>query len=209
MPPPKFSLMAAAFEGGLAVVAIALGWLLGRPPLASLVLDPSALLLGVVAVLPPLVLLAMCQWLPFAPFSEVRGAVDELVIPLFKNCNVVEMAVISVLAGLGEEMLFRGVFQASLADWGGRLLGAAAIAGLGQQSAAWGAAVVVAVLFGLMHFVNAGYALLAMLIGLYLGGLWILTGNLMVPATAHALYDFLALLYLLRVRAPPAPTGVS
>jgi membrane protease YdiL (CAAX protease family) len=64
----------------------------------------------------------------------------------------------------------------------------------------WMALVAVAVLFGMVHALNVGYALLATLMGLYLGWLWMATGNLMVPIVAHAVYDFLALLYILRER---------
>jgi hypothetical protein len=45
---------------------------------------------------------------------------------------------------------------------------------------------------------SATYAILAALIGLYLGLLLIWTGNLLAPAVAHGLYDFIALLYLVR-----------
>jgi membrane protease YdiL (CAAX protease family) len=64
----------------------------------------------------------------------------------------------------------------------------------------WVAIVSVAVLFGLLHAVNAAYAVLAALMGLYLGWLWTATGNLAVPIVAHAVYDFLALEYILRGR---------
>ena len=59
----------------------------------------------------------------------------------------------------------------------------------------WIAIVGVAILFGLLHAVNAAYAVLATLMGLYLGWLWMATGNLAVPIVAHAVYDFLALVF--------------
>jgi membrane protease YdiL (CAAX protease family) len=200
-PSPHFPLMAAIFEGSLVVVAIALGWLLDSAPLTTLSADARGLLVGVVAVVPPLVLLVLCLKLPVAPFSHVLRVVDELLVPLFKNCGWIEMAGIATLAGIGEEMLFRGVLQATAANWTGRLLGAQDWP-WGTAAAAWMAAVAVAVLFGLMHAVNTSYAILAGLIGLYLGGAWIITGNLMVPITAHALYDFVALAYLVKIRKP-------
>jgi membrane protease YdiL (CAAX protease family) len=49
-----------------------------------------------------------------------------------------------------------------------------------------------------MHMISATYAALCFLTGLYLGGLWLTSGNLLVPATVHGLYDFLALVFLLR-----------
>jgi len=48
------------------------------------------------------------------------------------------------------------------------------------------------------------YALLAGVVGLYLGGLYLLTGNLLVPIVVHALYDVVALGYLRRAVSTPA-----
>jgi membrane protease YdiL (CAAX protease family) len=44
------------------------------------------------------------------------------------------------------------------------------------------------------------YLVLAGLIGLYLGGIWLATGNLLVPIIAHAMYDFVALVYFVKTR---------
>ncbi len=108
------------------------------------------------------------------------------------------MAIISLLAGLGEEVLFRGVLQAAIARWlGGSATGAAF---WGGSLPDWTAATAVALIFGLAHSVNFGYALLAVAIGFYLGWLWMATGNLTVPIATHAVYDFLALVYLVKIR---------
>jgi membrane protease YdiL (CAAX protease family) len=45
---------------------------------------------------------------------------------------------------------------------------------------------------------------LAALIGAYLGFVFLLSGNLLVPIIAHAVYDVVALFVLAR-RAPAAP----
>ena len=95
---------------------------------------------------------------------------------------------ISALAGLGEEMLFRGVIQQGVADW------------VGGQYGVWFGLAVAAILFGLAHHITFTYALLAGLIGLYLGGMWLLRDNLLLPIITHAMYDFIALTYLVRVR---------
>jgi membrane protease YdiL (CAAX protease family) len=42
--------------------------------------------------------------------------------------------------------------------------------------------------------------------GVYLGGLLLLTDNLLAPIATHAVYDFVALIYLTRSR-PPQPPG--
>ena len=53
-------------------------------------------------------------------------------------------------------------------------------------------------LFGACHLLTWTYAILAALIGAYLGLLWIWTGNLLTPMITHAVYDFAALVYFLR-----------
>ena len=143
-------------------LAVTLGWLLARPPLETCVASPIALIVGLLAVLPLLILLMLCVWLPVRPFSNVLRIVDDLLRPLFLDCSLVDMAVISLLAGLGEEMLFRGLLQPTLADWiTGPLHGWDSTG----QVAAWLAAGVAAVLFGLLHAVNLSYAVLAGIIG--------------------------------------------
>lgn len=193
-PPPNFALMAAVFEGGLVVLAVAVGWFVGQYPLESFPRTQTGIARGVawgaVATLPPLALLWLCLKCPIRPFAELVRVVDELLVPLFRGCRMLELAVICVLAGLGEEMLFRGVVQAAVTDWVGGRLGV------------WIGLAAAAVLFGLVHRITWTYVLLAGLIGVYLGGIWIVTENLLVPITAHAAYDFLVLVYLVKVRKP-------
>jgi membrane protease YdiL (CAAX protease family) len=59
------------------------------------------------------------------------------------------------------------------------------------------------VLFGLLHLVTPTYAVLAALMGGYLGWLYVRTGNLLVAIIVHALYDFFALSYFVKGRAGP------
>ncbi len=111
-----------------------------------------------------------------------------MVLPLFRDCRFTELAVIAALAGIGEEMLFRGVIQAAVAQQ------------IGGPRGVWLGLLVAAVLFGLLHPVTPTYAVLAGSIGLYLGWLWLACGNLLLPIITHGVYDFLALLYLVQAR---------
>jgi hypothetical protein len=199
LPPPNFALTAAIFEGSLVFLAVGLGWLLDLSPLETLYGNPLAALAGPLAALPPLGLVMLCLWRPLGFFAQIRRVVEQMLVPLFRQCTVAEMAIISLLAGLGEETLFRGVVQAYVAQWVSPFGGQAVF--LGGTAADWSAAAVAAVLFGLVHCVNFPYALLAGLIGLYLGWLWMVSGSLLLPVTTHAVYDFLALLYLVKIRA--------
>ena len=174
--------LAILFEGGLAVAACLLGWLCGLPPWEQIAWDLPGVALGVAASVPMLALLVVCVCAPGRPFARIREFVDQVVRPLFRDCTLPDLALIALLAGLGEELLFRGLLQEGLAGW------------LGP----WPALGVAALLFGLMHPITPAYAVLALLAGAYLGWTYLACGNLLVPLLAHALYDFTALVYLLR-----------
>ncbi len=95
-------------------------------------------------------------------------------------------ALIAAAAGLGEELLFRGLLQHGLAGW------------LAPPWGVWIALLAASLAFGCCHLLSTTYAVLAALIGLYLGLLLMFSGSLLAPALAHGLYDFVALVYLLR-----------
>ncbi len=192
---PHFLVQAAAFEAGLVFLASLLGWMLGQPPSATFQWNVGSLFWGVVATLPLLAMFWLCRRLPWTPLAEMRTLVEKQIVPMFQGSNGLDLAGIAFLAGVGEELLFRGVLQASLADWFARWLPHQAS---GVQAASWMAVVGAAVIFGLMHAVTLGYALFATVMGLYLGWLWMVSGNIAVPIVTHALYDFVALTYLIR-----------
>lgn len=187
-PSKPFALIAASFEGSLALVAVALGWLLGQPPLETFRWDPWDALWAVAATLPPLGLFWLCLKTPWEPIRTITRILDETLVPLFRDCTTMQLLAIAAMAGLGEEMVFRGVLQAAAAEE----IGGAYGDGLGL--------LIASVLFGLLHPITPTYALLAGLIGLYLGWLWLATGNLLTPIIVHGLYDFVVLTYLVKRR---------
>lgn len=92
------------------------------------------------------------------------------------------LVALSIVAGVGEELLFRGAVQGWL-----------------TQSLGTGAAIAVAsVLFGLVHFVSFTYFLVATGLGLLLGTAYALSGSLALVMIWHAIYDVIALFCLLR-----------
>jgi membrane protease YdiL (CAAX protease family) len=177
-------LFAVLLEGGLAVLALGLGWLFGQPAWADLHWDPRDAALGALASLPLLLVFLICTRWPVGPLARIRQFADEVIRPLFAACRLPDLAVISLLAGFGEEMLFRGVIQGVLSRW------------LGP----WTGVPLAGILFGLMHLITLSYAVMAALMGIYLGWVWAASENLLVVIVAHALYDFLALVYLVGTR---------
>lgn len=85
-----------------------------------------------------------------------------------------QILLIAGMAGLSEEVLFRGVVQQEF--------------GL----------VAAALLFGLCHPLSVAYVVYATLLGLYMGVVAKLTGGVVAPIIVHALYDAVGLWYLTR-----------
>ncbi len=179
----SFLIWAAVVEGGLGLVAVVLGSFLDTHPFERLDwTDARAVGIGVAATLPMLALMWVLMRSGAAPFVRIRELLDRTILPLAAECSTGELLGISLLAGLGEEMLFRGVIQAYVGAEHGFAMGL----------------VVASVLFGLAHFVTPTYLVLATAIGAYLGFVWKVSDNLLAPIVTHALYDFVALTVLVR-----------
>ena len=175
---------AAAAEGALLLAALPLGRWWDAPPFARLEWTWGGLAAGIAATAPLLLGLRWCLGTRWPPAVRFVRMVEERVGPLFTGAGWGSLALVALMAGVAEEALFRGVIQEALT---GRLPVAAAIG-------------LTALLFGIVHWVSAVYAVLACLVGLYLGVLYQTTGNLLAPITTHALYDLVALLLLTRVK---------
>lgn len=180
---PRTLAIAVLAESALAPVGLLLCWLL-RIPIAqqypSAAELPSAILLGLLATLPMLLALVAVLSVRWAPLVRLRRDSLRLAGDLLQGAGMVPLLLVSLAAGLGEEVLFRGALQPLLEGW------------LGP----WGGVAGAAALFGLAHPISREYVILALLIGLYLGGLTLWAGNLVPAIVAHAAYDFVALCWL-------------
>jgi membrane protease YdiL (CAAX protease family) len=151
------------------------------------VLQPTltGLILGVAATVPLLVALVWMLRSSWSPVRRLVVLVTELVGALVAGRSLVALGALALLAGVSEEILFRGVIQQALTRW--------LPSGLAMVAAS--------ALFGLVHFASRAYAVFAAIMGLYLGTLFVITGNLFAPIVAHAAYDFVALVWLARRHA--------
>ena len=187
-PPENFALWATLFEASMAAAAVGIGWLFAFRPAATFRLDAVDAGLGLAATVPALAFFGLCLKCPWGPLVRLRQLVDRRLVPLFRPCTICELAAISIVAGVGEEMLFRGLLQGGLAEW------------IGGPAGLWVGLAVGSLVFGLAHAITPTYAIVTALIGFYLGWLWIATGNLLAPIMTHAVYDFIALVYLAKLR---------
>jgi membrane protease YdiL (CAAX protease family) len=91
---------------------------------------------------------------------------------IFLHMRFNDIFVISILAGIAEEILFRGVIQVKFGI------------------------IIASILFGVMHMVTPAYLIITIFMGFYLGILFQLYGSILVPIQLHFIYDFGALVYL-------------
>jgi hypothetical protein len=171
-----------AFEFVLGLLGLGVAWLLGQPLGEHVRWSLYGVGLGLVFCVPMLLLFFACVRWPVGPLEPIDRFVREVVRPLFSHCALWQLALLSLAAGFGEELLFRGALQGSLCRW----------------LTPWGGIVVASLLFGMMHPITVGYVILATAMGAYLGWAYLTTQDLMVVVVAHAVYDFLALLFVTR-----------
>jgi membrane protease YdiL (CAAX protease family) len=185
--------LAVVVEGALGLVAIGLAKLFGVPLRDQFAALPRAafdhLLWGMLATLPMLVLFWVMLDARWRPLVELKQQVRAMIRELFPRARVLELAIIAILAGVCEELLFRGVLQSLFTRWTTPLVGL----------------IVASLVFGALHAVSRLYFALATVIGAYLGWLLVEFNDLTVPIVAHGLYDFVALLYLTRTQESEAP----
>jgi uncharacterized protein len=179
--------MAVMVEGAVALVAVVAAWLFSVPVRDQI---PSggqsllwAVLRGLLATLPMLVLFWWLVHSNWPTLRELRAQVVRLINAMFPQASLGQLALVSLLAGVGEELLFRGVIQTIIGWW----------------TPPMAALVLTALLFGLLHALSKIYFALATVIGLGLGWMTWHYNDLVGPMVAHSLYDFLALLYLSRM----------
>ena len=174
----------AVSEGALLLLALALGRITGVPPFERYRADLPTVAIGLAGTLPLLGMLRWCLGTRWEPMRHLVAMVREYLTPHLAGASTGGILLLSVMAGVGEEALFRGVIQAGLDErW--------------PAMAAIGAA---ALLFGAAHWLTTTYAVLAALVGAYLGLLFVVTGNILVPIVTHAAYDAIALMTLIRSR---------
>lgn len=115
-------------------------------------------------------------------FKEMEKSQAELTEFLAKTDSIVQLLmsilVIGVIAGVGEELVFRGIIQRKL------------IKGLGNHHLAiW----IAAIIFSAIHFQFYGF-LPRVILGALFGYLYVWTGNIWIPILAHTFNNTLAVL---------------
>ncbi len=174
---------ACYFEAGLIVIAVLLGWVASINPFNDLYFSENSVLIGLIGTLPLFVFYLGIDLLPISGLIQIKKLLFETLCAPLSQRHWADWLILSAIAGISEEVLFRGVLQPWLENsWGLKT-------GLITSS----------LLFGLVHAVTPLYAILATLIGLYLGLSLDYGGhrNLLNPIIIHGFYDFLIFVVLI------------
>jgi membrane protease YdiL (CAAX protease family) len=171
----KILAIAIIMEGALAVLAflLYLYFDLSAAPLSDNFI--RNILLGTAGAVPPAVffIFSMSDKAASVPFiGSLRKKVLSELKAVFDKLELIDLVIISLLAGIAEEFMFRGVIQARFGI------------------------ITASILFGVAHCISLAYIIAATVMGLYIGAIYAASGSLVVPVQIHFVYDLFALIYL-------------
>jgi membrane protease YdiL (CAAX protease family) len=111
--------------------------------------------------------LLVAAWLPARGLGFTHLGADVF--------GLTEWSMVVVLVAVAEEALLRGALFSALSEWRG----------------AWTALIVTSIAFALMHVPMYGWQAVPidLAVGVFLGGLRVLSGSVTAPAMAHAVAD--------------------
>ncbi len=180
-------LTAFIFESLLVGAALALAAFAGRP----LQIRPSAdaFLLGAAAALPLLLSnLTLLAWSRRYNFwRTLQQFTDEVVYPFCAELTLPYALLVALLAGIGEELFFRGALNTTFIEAFGL----------------YGGTIHSSVIFAFCHFLGRSWRyfsvfVLYSLFGIYFSLITMLSMNLFPAIVCHVIYDFLAITWLRR-----------
>uniref|UniRef100_A0A7S1B4M4 CAAX prenyl protease 2/Lysostaphin resistance protein A-like domain-containing protein n=1 Tax=Corethron hystrix TaxID=216773 RepID=A0A7S1B4M4_9STRA len=207
---PKTAVMLVGAQASLAVIAVAASMILNTPSTGAFgtafdLTDLDAVATGVEKTVPLLTIAGFFEVVEWAydkygpaeedensiiaSFKKVTEATQTSVLSflgserkLFPEAFITSVG-LGLAAGVGEELLFRGVLQSAITE----NIGVGPIPSLFLTS----------IIFGLLHFATPLYAFLAFLASLYFGSMYMdpNVDNLIIPMVCHTLYDVVALMY--------------
>ena len=177
----SFFRMAVWVEGGLGIIALIVGFFFGLHLWQHIWCDWETVWQVIWGLAPLIAGYFVLLALPISGIQRVGNLVRELFLQYMATLKLWQLTLIAALAGIGEELFFRGLLQLGLYYFFGDV---------------WIAILISSLLFGLAHAITPTYFVLSFVVSIYFGWIFVHTGNLLVPIAIHALYDLFVLLYL-------------
>ncbi|RLA26097.1 MAG: CPBP family intramembrane metalloprotease [Gammaproteobacteria bacterium] len=181
--PDNFFKTACYFESALILVAIVLGWFADINPFEFIIFNEQVIINGIMGTLPLCLIFIALNQLQMDSLQKIRQVLHETLGPSLSKHHWTDLFVLAAIAGIAEEILFRGVIQPWIENSWGVMVGILASS----------------VIFGLVHAVTALYFVMATAVSIYLGYYldYDNTRNLLTPIIIHGLYDFFAFVVIL------------
>lgn len=174
------SLLGLAFQAGIVVLGLILLWLFDIPVATDGLTVPAYLAWGTAAgvlTYGALLLLSLTDLLSSDTLQKHLQDLHWFV----RSQSWPVLIGLAVLAGVGEELLFRGVIQGWVSEYLGRVVGI--LAG--------------GVIFGLAHALSRAYFTVAAALGMVFGVAYAITDSIQLVMVWHAVYD-LVVIFILR-----------
>lgn len=194
---------ACGFELSIGAAGLGLAWLLGVDARAYLGrIDQltwqsvgTELAIGAAASIPMLIAISLLMKIPHEAIDAIKRLSDAPTMKALLSLSVGELLALSLCAGIGEEVAFRGFLLpwiTAMHDATGQTANPFEV-GDSFQTAVPGllaaALVCSSIGFGMLHPITKLYVVVASLMGAYFAVLLIATDSLLVPIVAHAVYD--------------------
>lgn len=186
--------MAAMFELGIGLLAVVLASFAGvhphetMPKITEYNRIGFGLVTGFAVGLGMVIMVHGLEIFRFRWIEDASEIAEKHLSVLLRVCNVWHLFALSLCAGVGEELLFRGWLQGTLVR---------ELEPFGMGGIAF-AIFLASLMFGIVHPLSRGYVVVATILGIILGITAYWSQNIFMAIIGHTVYD--AILMILFVR---------
>ncbi|OYP36026.1 CPBP family intramembrane glutamic endopeptidase [Rhodopirellula sp. MGV] len=151
--------------------------------------------IGAAASVPMLLAVYLLMKVPHKGIRAIKRLSDSPMMQSILSLSYPELIILSLCAGIGEELAFRGCLLpwfAAIEDPSSSLINPYDVGdsfAVAAPSMLATAVVFSSVAFGMLHPITKLYIVIASIMGVYFGVLLIATESLLVPIVAHATFD--------------------
>ena len=107
----NFFISACIFEATLIPLAIILGWISSINPFANIFFTETALATGLMGTIPLILIFLAFEQIQANSVGEIRQLLLDTLGPGLQDRHWTDLLILALIAGIAEELLFRGVIQ--------------------------------------------------------------------------------------------------